>query len=251
MRRRPGIQGLQRTVQARDQYKELGKNVAETKLEQMRAQMASFKEHLEEFALKHREDIRKDPVFRAQFHTMCANIGVDPLASNKGVWAQVLGFGDFYYELGVQIVEACLASRSLNGGLMDMQSLMRYVATRRGSKADPVTEDDVLRAIDKLQVLGGGFGVVRVGDRRLVRSVPGELNTDKNQALLLAQGRGHISKRQLTEAYHWEEPRVVETLWSLLKEGIAMADDQGPDGQRLYWFPCLESSGSVQVDVPA
>ena len=37
-----------------DQYKELGKNVAETKLEQMRAQMASFKEHLEEFALKHR-----------------------------------------------------------------------------------------------------------------------------------------------------------------------------------------------------
>ncbi len=59
---------------------------------------------------------------------MCANIGVDPLASNKGVWAQVLGFGDFYYELGVQIVEACLATRSLNGGLMDMQSLMRYVA---------------------------------------------------------------------------------------------------------------------------
>ena len=74
--------------------------------------------------------------------------------------------------------------------------------TRRGSKADPVTEDDVLRAIDKLQVLGGGFGVVRVGDRRLVRSVPGELNTDKNQALLLAQGRGHISKRQLTEVTH-------------------------------------------------
>ncbi len=37
-----------------DQYKELGKNVAETKLEQMRAQMASFKEHLEDFALKHR-----------------------------------------------------------------------------------------------------------------------------------------------------------------------------------------------------
>ena len=57
----------------------------------------------------------------------------------------------------------------------------------------------MLRAIDKLQVLGGGFGVVRVGDRRLVRSVPGELNTDKNQALLLAQGRGYISKRQLTE----------------------------------------------------
>ena len=41
--------------------------------------------------------------------------------------AQVLGFGDFYYELGVQIVEACLATRALNGGLLDMRSLLRFV----------------------------------------------------------------------------------------------------------------------------
>ena len=83
MRRRPGIQGLQRTVQARvrpsrtrtpfsfddcstfnkaneqtvclkDQYKALGKDVAATRLEHMQAQMASFKENLEGFALKHR-----------------------------------------------------------------------------------------------------------------------------------------------------------------------------------------------------
>jgi len=46
--------------------------------------------------------VRRDPAFRAQFHAMCANVGVDPLASNKGAWAQLLGFGDFYYELGVQ-----------------------------------------------------------------------------------------------------------------------------------------------------
>jgi len=25
---------------------------------------------------------------------------VDPLASNKGFWAELLGIGDFYYELG-------------------------------------------------------------------------------------------------------------------------------------------------------
>lgn len=58
---------------------------------------------------------------------MCANIGVDPLASNKGMWAQLLGFGDFYYELGVQVVEACLATRAVNGGLMDLAALSRYV----------------------------------------------------------------------------------------------------------------------------
>ena len=45
-------------------------------------------------------DIRKNPEFRAQFHAMCARCGVDPLASNKGFWAELLGIGDFYYELG-------------------------------------------------------------------------------------------------------------------------------------------------------
>lgn len=43
---------------------------------------------------------------------------MDPLASNKGFWAEVLGVGDFYYELAVQIVEICLATRDINGGLM-------------------------------------------------------------------------------------------------------------------------------------
>jgi hypothetical protein len=32
---------------------------------------------------QHKSDIRQDPEFRAQFHQMCANIGVDPLSSNK------------------------------------------------------------------------------------------------------------------------------------------------------------------------
>jgi EAP30/Vps36 family len=33
---------------------------------------------------------------------MCS---VDPLASKKGFWSEVLGVGDFYYELSVQITE--------------------------------------------------------------------------------------------------------------------------------------------------
>ena len=74
-----------------------------------------------------RSEIRQDPIFRAQFHTMCSNIGVDPLASNKGMWAQLLGFGDFYYELGVQVVEGCLSTRPMNGGLVDLAALCKIV----------------------------------------------------------------------------------------------------------------------------
>lgn len=56
------------------------------------------------FDLGLQNDIRKNPTFRSQFHDMCAKVGVDPLASNKGFWAELLGIGDFYYELGWYIL---------------------------------------------------------------------------------------------------------------------------------------------------
>jgi ESCRT-II complex subunit VPS22 len=38
-------------------------------------------------------------VFRAQFHTMCANIGVDPLASNKVRRLALVGLGLLFVNL--------------------------------------------------------------------------------------------------------------------------------------------------------
>jgi ESCRT-II complex subunit VPS22 len=70
-------------------------------LETMAKQLAEFKEQLESFAIKHKKDINENPVFRNQFLKMCKSIGVDPLSSNKGFWVDVLGVGDFYYELAV------------------------------------------------------------------------------------------------------------------------------------------------------
>ena len=62
-----------------------------------------------------------------------------------------------------------------------------------------MSEDDILRAIGKLKALGNGFHVVKIGRQKLVRSVPGELNTDKSALLKLAQGTGHVSRKQLAE----------------------------------------------------
>ena len=38
--------------------------------------------------------------------------------ASKGFWAEMLGVGDFYYELGVQIIEVCLATSHRNGGIL-------------------------------------------------------------------------------------------------------------------------------------
>ena len=68
-------------------------------MEQMAKQLGEFKTNLERFAVKHKKEINTNPVFRGQFLKMCKEIGVDPLSSKKGFWADKLGFADFYYEL--------------------------------------------------------------------------------------------------------------------------------------------------------
>lgn len=83
MRRGPGIAGLRQAEVARQQYRTAGEEVKKTNLQAMKEHMGTFKRNLEDFARKYKSDIRKDPVFRAQFHTMCANVGVDPLSSSK------------------------------------------------------------------------------------------------------------------------------------------------------------------------
>lgn len=153
----------------------------------MQEQVALFKSRLEEFSRKHKKDINSDPTFRYEFAKLTSSIGVDPLASRKGFWAELLGVGDFYYELGVQIVDVCLSTRPLNGGLMDVTDLLRRLRLMRGSNAQRLGLDDVTRAVKKLGVLGNGFRMVNVGAKNLILSVPYELNTDQSLVLTSAE----------------------------------------------------------------
>jgi hypothetical protein len=54
MRRRPGIQGLQKRQAEQGQYKALGDEVATAQLARMQEQLRVFKGMLQEFAFKHR-----------------------------------------------------------------------------------------------------------------------------------------------------------------------------------------------------
>ncbi|KAF3955399.1 hypothetical protein ACB098_06G040600 [Castanea mollissima] len=247
MRRRPGIGGLQTAAAARDQYRLVGENVAKIRTDMMKEQLATFRSQLEEFARKHKNDIRKNPAFRSQFHEMCAKVGVDPLASNKGFWAELLGIGDFYYELGVQIVEICLATRPHNGGLINLQELCILLRQRKSDR-EAVSEDDCLRAISKLKVLGSGFEVISVGKKKLVRSVPTELNKDHNEILELAQAQGFVTVEEVERRLSWTSGRAIDALDTLLDEGLAMLDDGHRDGKHRYWFPCISSNSTPVAD---
>lgn len=117
MRRRVGLGAIQQQQMAAEKLRDKGTDLQESQLEQMTKQMEVFRQKLEEFSISHRQDIKKNAQFRKQFQEMCAAIGVDPLASGKGFWS-VLGIGDFYYELGVQVVEVCLAANPRTGKIL-------------------------------------------------------------------------------------------------------------------------------------
>ena len=132
MRKRPGIGAIQKQKIDQERFRDKGTELQDATFDQMAKQMEVFRTNLETLAAKHRNEIKRDPNFRKQFQEMCASIGVDPLASSKGFWSELLGVGDFYYELSVQVVEVCMATSHLNGGLITLKELRQRLVKARG-----------------------------------------------------------------------------------------------------------------------
>ena len=90
-RRQVGVGALKKKQAQQQRYADVGSKLASSNFEHVQGELESFKANLEEFAQKHKADINRNPEFRRQFQKMCTRIGVDPLRSNKGFWADVLG----------------------------------------------------------------------------------------------------------------------------------------------------------------
>ncbi|VDO47965.1 unnamed protein product [Onchocerca flexuosa] len=239
-RRGVGVGAVQQKKDLQAKFQAKGTELASEQLNQFSQELAIFQTKLEEFAQKHRDEIRRNSQFRRHFQDMCASVGVDPLASSKGFWAEKLGVGDFYYELAVQIVEVCMSTNHINGGVMTVDELRnRLMRSRARTRRDPITTDDILRAVDKLKVLGNGFELIALGSGRfLVQSVPGELSMDDSRVLQLAEDAAYVTKELIMDRLRWDERRTNVVLEHLVKEGIAWVDNQSTDTIQ-YWIPSL------------
>ncbi|KAA8581233.1 hypothetical protein FQN60_002814 [Etheostoma spectabile] len=183
-RRGVGAGAIAKKKLAEAKYKERGTVLAEDQI-------------VQEFASKHKQEIRKNSQFRVQFQEMCATIGM-------------LGVGDFYYELG----------------LITLDELHQRVLKGRGKFAQDVSQDDLMRAIKKLKVMGNGFGMIPVGGSYLVQSVPAELNMDHTVVLQLAEKKGYVSVGEIKDSLKWEKERACHVL---------------APGEAQYWLPALFS----------
>jgi len=130
--RKAGLAGLLAEKKRREKMQSLATKIEEDNIEHMTKQLKVFQENLQKFAAKHKDRINQNPHFRHQFQQLCAKTGVDPLASHQGFWAQMLGLGNFYYELAIQMIQLCLALRDDNGGLIELKELHHQLQNRRG-----------------------------------------------------------------------------------------------------------------------
>ncbi|RWS22609.1 RNA polymerase II transcription factor complex subunit-like protein [Leptotrombidium deliense] len=243
MNRRVGLAAIQKRQQKEALFKEKSDEIAKEQLQKLKDQMEVFRNHLQVFAGKHKKAIRKNPDFRRQFQEMCATVGVDPLQSSNTFWSKLLGVGDFYYEIAIQVIEICMATSHYNGGIITIDEVLNKVKTFRNSanlKNDELTVDDILRAINKLNVLGNGLKVVKFDKTYVIESVATELSMDHNSVLQLAQtNKGCVQHDLIVRQLNWSEHRVFKVINDMIMQGIAWVDTQSPDGKELFWFPGL------------
>jgi ESCRT-II complex subunit VPS22 len=204
---------------------------------------------LHNFSLTHAKDIRSNPTFRAEFARMCNAIGVDPLAGSnvkgaagtggKSVWAKMLGssVNDFYFELAVRVVEVCRETRSENGGMIALSEVKNRIEKGRGLVGGgiEVTEDDIERALESLEPLGGMFKTTTLGSNKFIRSVPKELNPDQATVLEVIQVLGYVTVSMLQDNLGWEKARSIAVIDDLVADSLVWVDTQAEETE--YWSP--------------
>lgn len=241
-----GLAAFDRQTQSLQSFAALSSALNQTQIESLHSQLTQFRTSLSRFASDHRDEIKKDPQFRQAFQQMCAAIGVDPLAGPRkgGWWAEMLGLGDWQYELGVQIVDICVNTRERNGGMIEMGELIRLLSKLRGvadGREGSITEEDVVRSIKTLAPLGSGYEVVQLeGGKKMVRSVVKELDNDQAVALGLAQMLGgFIDVSALVDSQGWTPERAKTVLENMLvRDGLCWIDEQEVGGPS-YWVPSV------------
>jgi len=241
MRRGAGLAAFDRQEQSKRSFAELSSELSQAQIDNLHSQLNQFRTALANFASNHRDSIKSDPTFRHAFQQMCSSIGVDPLAGPRkgGWWAELLGLGDWQYELGVQIVDVCVSTRDRNGGLIEMSELVRLVSKLRGVADGAITEEDVVRSIKTLQPLGAGYQVVEIGGCKMVRSVVKELDEDQVAILDVAREEGgRVTENLMIKKRGWTRDRARAALENmLLTDGLCWLDSQDERTGRAYWVP--------------
>lgn len=242
--RRPGlgISGIQKQQQASENFRETGQALASSQIHTLKEQYQLFKNGLERFAKEHGSKIKKDPLLRLHFTQMCQRIGVDPLASGRSskLFGAFLGLGDFYYELGVQCIEACIKLKD-DGNLIDIQ-LVKAALTQM--RKEEISQADIEKAIETIKPLKSGLKVITMGTKCMIQAIPMEISNDQMALLQTALERREESFFDEATMSGWPSERFMQAKDQLMQEGLIWLDSQSKPIS--YWIPPNPSQATTE-----
>jgi ESCRT-II complex subunit VPS22 len=250
-----GIGALQKDKQRLELFQQKGTVLAKEELDQLSIHMGKFKNKLEEFAKKHTSEIKGHAKFRREFQEMCAVAGVDPLRSSSNFLTKLLGVGDYYFELAIQIVEIFLSTNHKRDGIMPIEELRERLLASRNVSAhlrttDSITKSDILEAIKKLKVLGSNIQAVPTKDNSyVIHASPAELSSSHVDITQIAHSnKGYVSRSLIKQKLNWYDERIDKSLDELVMEGMVWVDE--PDQcETLYWFPGLMITSGIPDNI--
>lgn len=163
----------------------------------------------------------------------------------------MLGFGDFYYELGVQIVEVCLRSVSLawhrcslttalirtrarNGGLIEIGELRRHLQKMRGKSSQEISECGSRRYSTPRHLTLCAQG------RRGARNQESQVPRQRLQSHLCRL----LSPRAVSSTRAQHGPHCTHHLGRRVALCVCVAD---PEGTGLGRLSCKVSTGTAVV----
>lgn len=97
--------------------------------------------------------------------------------------------------------------------------------------------DDILRAVESLKPLSGGFDIIKLGTKQMIRSVPKELNHDQATVLEAIQILGYVSVSMLQANLQWERARAKAVIDDLVSDSLVWVDAQSEEKE--YWSPAF------------
>ena len=247
MRRGIGVGALQRKTRDASAYTKVGEASKSAQLKHIREVLEEFKLSVEKFAIKHKTRINEDPEFRHRFHKMCSTLKVDPLASYKGYWADILGLGDYYFQLAVIVAQISVETRITNGGMIPFGDIIHHLkGSSKSGIFNKVSEDDIKRAVLKLRVLGNGFRIIKVSEKNILVSADLNFSTDHENLLQLAQENGYVNEEMCSTHFTWASDRFSSLITPMIQEGIVWIDFHREMRQMNYYFPSMsQGEGSA------
>ncbi|KAK2195635.1 bifunctional Winged helix-like DNA-binding domain superfamily/Winged helix DNA-binding domain superfamily/ESCRT-2 complex [Babesia duncani] len=237
MSRRVGYSRILESKKKQGKFATTAADMEKNTLENYKDISEDFRLYLTEFIKKHRKKINANPLFRLQFLAICDSLGIDPLARISTIWSKWLNLSSFYSELAVKVLDVCIKTRGVNGGICDVVECLQIIQSNI-----PCDADDVLRAIAQCQIFGEGLRCITISHRNLIVTTATTLTSDHQKCLGIASSLKHgITSEELVQELKCNLDKVHNILDYFIRHQIAWIDDGYEGTEAKYWFPALHT----------